>query len=85
MSQDGAEFLKRAMAAYFRAGEGQQPSSSDSGLMVHDGHQYVVLRNITGTLAAYRVRNDGMLKRLKRWPGALDFESAVDKGADVLM
>lgn len=85
MAQDGAELLKRAMAAYFRAGEGQQPSSNDSGLMTHDGHKYMVLRNISGTLAVYRVRNDGMLKRLKRWPGALDTESAVDKGADVLM
>ena len=85
MSNIGADLLKRALAAYFRAGEGQQPSSFDSGLMVHDGHQYMVLRNSSGTLAVYRVRNDGMLKRLKRWPAVLDLESAVDKGADVLM
>lgn len=85
MPQDGAELLKRSMAAYFRSGEGQPPSTSDSGLMVHNGHQYMVLRNSSGTLAVYRVRNDGMLKRLKRWPDALDIESAVNKGADVLM
>lgn len=77
--------MKRAMAAYFRAGESQQPSSNDSGVMVHNEHQYVVLRNVSGTLAVYRVRNDGMLKRLKRWPDALDFEGAVNEGADVLM
>jgi len=29
---------------------------------------YVVLKNGNGILAIYRVRNDGMLKRLKRWP-----------------
>ena len=34
----------------------------------HDGKLYVVLSNVRGTLAVYRVRNDGVLKGLKRWP-----------------
>jgi hypothetical protein len=38
----------------------------------HEGHKYVVLRNVRGALAVYRVRNDGMLKRMKRWPVAID-------------
>jgi hypothetical protein len=28
----------------------------------------VVLRNTRGVLKVYRVRNDGILKGLKRWP-----------------
>jgi hypothetical protein len=36
---------------------------------VIDGKRYAVLRdNSGGVLVAYRVRNDGMLKKLKRWP-----------------
>jgi hypothetical protein len=36
------------------------------------GLSYVVLRNARGLLAVYRVRNDGMLKGLKRWPAEID-------------
>jgi hypothetical protein len=47
--------------------------AGDSNVVKHDdGRHYVVLRNVRGTLAVYRVRNDQMLKRLKRWPDALD-------------
>jgi hypothetical protein len=35
------------------------------------GRRYVVLSNANGILAAYRVRPDGILKRLKRWPPEL--------------
>jgi hypothetical protein len=31
----------------------------------------VVLRSARGPLAVYRVRNDGKLKRLRRWPNDL--------------
>jgi hypothetical protein len=43
------------------------------------GHKYVVIRGRRGTaasvetLAVYRVRNDGMLQRLRRYPVALSF------------
>jgi hypothetical protein len=33
---------------------------------------YVALRNVNGMLAVYRVRNNGALKRLKRWPAELE-------------
>lgn len=61
------------MRAYFAAGrkeglEPEIPSRSRSGLEEHDDRAYVVLRNGRHTLAVYRVRNDGMLKRLKRPP-----------------
>jgi len=61
----------RAIKAYFKAGGTQQPSN-DSAAQEAGALTYVVLRNVTGTLAVYRVRRDGALKRLKRWPGALN-------------
>ncbi|WP_435501445.1 hypothetical protein [Variovorax sp. LT1R20] len=72
------------MAAYFRTGGDQQPSSA-SRVAELDGHTYVILSNVTGLLAIYRHRNDGQLKRLKRWPVELSVASVVDDGADLLM
>lgn len=66
------DLIRRAYAAYFRAGGTDQPASNLSGMRTVDGRRYVALRNINGTLAIYRVRNDGMLKRLKRWPAELE-------------
>lgn len=64
----------RAVAAYFRA-EGWNPRAgqpgADSGEIERAGKRYVVLRNCNDILAVYRIRNDGMLKRLKRWPAGL--------------
>jgi len=71
----GMDALKaRAYAAYFKTEgrEAAQPSEVDSGEIEHGGKQYVALRNRNGILAIYRVRNDGMLKRLRRWPAALE-------------
>jgi len=33
--------------------------------------RYVVLRNVRGVMAVYRLRDDGVLTRLKRWPSEL--------------
>jgi hypothetical protein len=68
--------LNRAFAAQARAaaragGAPLQPSK-DSGVTVVNGKQYVVLRNVNGILAVYRVRTDGVLKSLKRWPAGVD-------------
>ena len=68
--QEG-ELLRRAYAAWFRSGGSDQPGSSSS-VDVADDKQYVVLRNARGTMAVYRVRTDGILKRMKRWPRDLD-------------
>lgn len=69
MSTD-EELTRRAFAAYFRdRKEPGAPMPSDrSGVQEHDGKLYVTLVNVNGTLAVYRVRNDGMLKGLKRPP-----------------
>ena len=69
--------INRAFAAYFRASaDGTQETvqpSNDSDIETVNERDYVVLRNVNGILAVYRVRrHDGVLKRLKRWPSALE-------------
>jgi hypothetical protein len=64
------DLTRRAFAAYFRGGGTDQPANT-SGVVEHDGRLYVVLLNTRGTLAVYRVRPDGVLKGLRRWPAAL--------------
>jgi hypothetical protein len=64
--------VRRAYAAYFRAGNSEQPAQANSGVeRAGPDLRYVVLRNSKGVLAVYRVRNDGVLKGLKRWPAEL--------------
>jgi hypothetical protein len=64
------DLTKRAFAAYFRSGGSAQPSRY-SGPIAAAGKDYVVLHNVNGILAVYRVRNTGALKRLRRWPKEL--------------
>lgn len=64
--------MRRAYAAYFRGGATQQPAENSSGVEQVGRLKYVVLRNSDGVLGVYRVRNDGVLKGLKRWPAPLD-------------
>lgn len=72
-----ANFMNRALSAYFRQLVGSiqlamQPSNASAIERVGD-RRYVVLRNVEGTLAVYRVRScDKVLKRLKRWPKLFD-------------
>lgn len=67
---------RRAIAAYYRSNAGgyinhpQQPPD----VVEHGGLRYVVLSNVNGTLAVYRVRSvngQDSLKGLKRWPAAV--------------
>jgi hypothetical protein len=67
---DDQDLLRRAFAAYFRKGRHDQPAE-DSEVFAHDDKLYVILRNVRGILEVYRVRNDGMLKSLKRIPKAI--------------
>ena len=69
------ELTSRAFAAYFRSegNRADQPASyPESGPATWQGKSYVVLRNINGPLAVYRVRTSGALKRLRRWPRELE-------------
>lgn len=68
MEQD---LVKRAMKAWFRAG-GEDLPSNLSDEVSHNGLRYVVLANVNGTLAVYRITNNEKLRRLKRWPKALE-------------
>jgi hypothetical protein len=68
--------VRRAFAAYYRsepAGGSLPEPARTSFLCELDGKQYVVLENMNGILAVYRVRTyDGILKRLRRWPADLE-------------
>jgi hypothetical protein len=67
------------MAAYYSSrnprfdswGSLDQPCLQSSGVEELDGKTYVVLRNVNGVLALYRVRPQGPLRRLVRWPRAV--------------
>lgn len=80
---DGDDLTRRAFAAWYRSckAEGAVPDqpSAGSGVVEHGGRLYVQLHNVNGILAVYRVRNDGMLRRMRRWPQAL--ASAVTPSA----
>jgi hypothetical protein len=65
------DYQRRAMAAYFRSNPDAAQPTTPTVVQV-DGKSYVHLHNSYQTLAVYRVRNDGMLKRLKRWPAELE-------------
>lgn len=65
------EFLRRAISAHFRYGAIDMPSKN-SGFTTIKGKEYVVLVNGGGILSVYRVRNDGVLKKLKRYPEEID-------------
>ena len=71
---DHQDLLRRAFAAHLRKsseGAPMQPSKN-SDVRTVAGKTYVVLRNVGGVMQVYRVRNDGRLKGLKRWPSDLE-------------
>jgi hypothetical protein len=65
------DYVERVLRAYFRAGNTIQPANY-SDIHQHNGRDYVRLENVNGILAVYWVTNAGKLKRLERWPKALD-------------
>ena len=71
-SMDDEDLTRRALAAYFRSGGTAQPGRSQSGVRRYRRLVYVILRTGRDVLAVYRVRNDGMLRRMKRWPEELE-------------
>jgi len=65
------EYERRALAAYYRSNEGFVDEPGTVEEVEHEGLEYVVLTNIYGPLAVYRITNQGPLRRLKRWPEAV--------------
>jgi hypothetical protein len=63
--------LTRAYAAYSRSGSVDLPSSG-SDAIVFGGKTYVVLRNVHGILAVYRLLKCGQLRRLRCYPAGFD-------------
>jgi hypothetical protein len=72
---DDPAIMRRAFVAWYSADEAQAPGHPSPAVSHHvrvAGHEYVVLRAGRSLLAAYRLRNDGKLKRLRRWPRELN-------------
>jgi hypothetical protein len=71
--------MARAMAAWFRGSRTgvtpQYPHRERSMEVTVHGKDYVVLGNGCGVLGVYRVRPNGALKLLRRWPK--DVETAA--------
>jgi hypothetical protein len=64
-----AELVRRAYAAWFKAGGTEMPDSERSAVKVRLGLVYVVLHGAAGVLAVYRVRPDNLaLRRMARPP-----------------
>ena len=82
---------QRALSAYYRnatkqqnglPGQVMQPGSVQE--VEIDGLRYVVLTNVQGILAVYRVRvvnGEPVLKGLKRWPVGVSEFAGVEHGA----
>jgi len=65
----------RAIAAYYRRPApplGERMQHGDVQTHEINGHTYIRLSNFRGTLAVYRVLNNGALKGLVRWPAEID-------------
>lgn len=62
----------RAMKAYWRGADPWLDQPSPGEIYRLNGREYVRLGNIRGTLAVFRVRKDGRLRRLEHWPAVLD-------------
>jgi hypothetical protein len=72
MSDDDA-LCNRALAAWYRWRTPDEPVAPVARVREAGGKRYVMLRSDRGhVLRVYRIRNDGMLKGLKRWPKALE-------------
>lgn len=67
------DLTQRAIKAHTGKLGAQQPAANLSGPATHGGLDYIVLRNLGGVLAVYRVLPlSKTLKRLKRWPKELE-------------
>jgi hypothetical protein len=80
------DLFARAAAAYYRAPRADadgQPAARHSYLAEHEGRQYVVLASTDAFLAVYRIRQSGMLKRMRRWPKDIEARSAPSPGASL--
>jgi hypothetical protein len=71
------DYVPRALAAWYRGSKTgltrAYPSEALSAqVTLPDGKAYVVLANSYGVLGVYRVRPQGVLRLMKRWPKAVE-------------
>jgi hypothetical protein len=71
------DYLPRAMAAWYRGSEEGRTRAYPSEAMrqqitMPDGKAYVALANSYQVLGVYRIRPNGYLKLLRRWPRAVE-------------
>lgn len=79
MDETDEGLIRRAIAAAAREAArlgGQMMLPGDVQVAEVDGRRYVVMTNRNGILGVYRVRPDGILKGMKRWPKELDQQFA---------
>lgn len=77
-----SDLERRAFAAHMKKPGANQPR--DVQEIEVEGKKYVVLTNVNGLVAVYRVRlvnGEPMLKGLKRWPAGVDEFAGVEPGA----
>jgi hypothetical protein len=73
MAISTTDLLQRAIAFHLRKPGALQPAAELSGPATAAGFDYIVLRNLGGVLAVYRVMTHSRaLKRLRRWPKAVE-------------
>ena len=78
------DLVRRAFSAWYKTGGGyplqDQPDQFRSKVETINGMDYVALRNASGiTVAVYRVRRNGQLKRLVRIPANIAKENDLDR------
>lgn len=78
MTDASANLIDRAFRAYVTADgcSAEQPTASACGVVTLYGRRYVALRNRRRTLAVYRIRANGLLRRLRVWPIELTRQDA---------
>ena len=64
------DLKRRALATYYRLryGNFDMPFTPEPQVVELDGKRYVVIYGNGIRREVYRVRNDGVLRRLRRWP-----------------
>ena len=73
MAISTTDLLQRAIAPHLRKPGALQPAADLSGPATAGGFDYIVLRNLGGVLAVYRVMTHSRtLTRLRRWPKAVE-------------